>query len=244
MSTINLLPNDHIERRAIRRANLMCLVLFAIVTTSVLAAALVSEQNSSHTRGIRDRVDAAYADAARMILQMQHLEAQRSRMLHKAELTASLVERVPRSVLLAVITNALPTNCSLLDVDLKTARIVSTTPSSLAQPGSSRNTMLTTEPREVTKSVKVRVEMEIVGRAGTDVEVARFIANLARNPLMRSVDLVYSEEKLVNKSPTREFQIRLELKSDADAVNVLPPPEAPTPGGRETPSQTPQGRLT
>ena len=34
------------------------------------------------------------------------------------------------------------------------------------------------------------------GMASTDVEVARLMTNLARNPLSATVDLVYSQEKM------------------------------------------------
>lgn len=241
MSTINLLPDDYIERRSRRRANVMCMGLFAIVITAVLAAAMVSEQSSRHTRNVRNRIDSSYAEATKVIAQMQQMEAQRTQMLHKAELTASLVERVPRSVLLAVVTNALPRNCSLLNVNLKTSRIVRASP----PPTNARKpTRLTNESKQKAKPLKTRVQMEVTGRAGTDVEVARFIANLARNPLMRSVDLIYSEETLVNKVSIREFQVRMELKGDADAINALVHPEQAGTRRVEAIRQALQGRQT
>lgn len=239
MSIINLLPDDYIERRSQRRANVMCMGLFAIVITAVLAAAMVSEQSSRHTRDVRNRIDASYAEAAKVIAQMQQMEAQRTQMLHKAELTASLVERVPRSVLLAVVTNALPRNCSLLNVSLETSRIVRA-----SRPPGGKTTRLTNESKWKAKPLKTRVQMEVTGRAGTDVDVARFIANLARNPLMRSVDLVYSEEKLVNKVSIRKFQVRMELRGGADAIDVLGRPEQAGTRRVEAIRQALQGRQT
>ncbi len=91
MSTINLLPSDYIESRGRRRANVMCLMLGVIVITAVAAAGVVSERSSSHTQAVRDRVNASYTDAAKLISQMQLLEVQRTQMLRKAQMTASLV---------------------------------------------------------------------------------------------------------------------------------------------------------
>ena len=218
MSTINLLPSDYIESRSRRRANVMCLILGVIVITAVAAAGVVSEQSSSHTQAVRDRVNASYTDAAKLISQMQRLEVQRTQMLRKAQVTASLVERVPRSTLLAVLTNALPKNCSLVELELDTRHVISAAkPLNKAKAGSK----LTSASRQSVKNQLSRVEMQITGRAATDVDVARFIANLLGSPLMGSVDLVYSEEKLIDTMPVREFQIRLELKPNADAIDVL-----------------------
>jgi len=219
MSTINLLPKDYVESRIRRRANVMCLILFAIVLSAVLAAAVVSEQSSRHTQAVRDRIDASYADAAKFLAQMQTLEIQRSQMLHKAEVTTSLVERVPRSTLLAVVTAALPSTCSLEKVTLDTQRvIVREEPAAPAGKG----TKLTTDSRQTAKNQSTQVVMEVTGRAFTDVDVARFIANLLRCPLMTSVDLVYSEEKTFDKTAVRQFQVRLELKPNADAIDAIP----------------------
>ena len=45
------------------------------------------------------------------------------------------------------------------------------------------------------KAPPLVVDLVVTGQAATDVDVARFIANLARNPLLANVDLVYSEER-------------------------------------------------
>ena len=225
MSTINLLPSDYMESRGRRRANVMCLILGVIVITAVAAAGVVSEQSSKHTQAVRDRVNAAYTDAAKLISQMQLLEAQRTQMLRKAQVTASLVERVPRSTLLAVLTNALPENCSLVELELDTRHVISAA-KPLDTAKTKAGSKLTSASRQSVKSQVSQVEMQITGRAATDVDVARFIANLLGSPLMSSVDLVYSQEKLIDKVPVREFQIRLGLKPNADAIDVMNRPDS------------------
>ena len=63
--------------------------------------------------------------------------------------------------------------------------------------------------------------MTVQGLAGTDSQVAKFIANLARNPLIGSVDLSFSQEKLIDKALVREFKLNLKLKDNVDAVNLV-----------------------
>ena len=222
MSTINLLPENYLQRRYQHRANVICLVLFAVVIGGIFFAAAVSKRNLGRTLAVRDRVNTSYTEAAKLISQMYELEAKKAKMLHKAELTASLVERVPRSTLLAVVTKALPDGTSLESLDLQTQRIIKRAePTDGDQQAGSK---LTTEPRRAPPTAaETTVCVEITGLAATDVQVARFIANLARNPLMASVDLVYSEEKKVKDVTAREFQIKTVLKRGVDAIEFVRP---------------------
>ncbi|HOF19359.1 MAG TPA: PilN domain-containing protein [Phycisphaerae bacterium] len=213
MSTINLLPEDYIARRYRRRANWICSILFAIVMTGVVAAILVSGRSYRHTLEVRERVTADYAEAAKLIQQMQQLDAKKRLLLRKAMLSASLMERVPRSYLLGIITNALPENASLVSFDLDIKRIVQ-----LAAPAAGKKGAKGAPA--AAKASDPIVTMTVVGLASTDVEVARLIATLARNPLLNSVDLVYSQEKTIDQTAVREFRIVLELKPNVDVLDV------------------------
>jgi len=215
MSTINLLPDDYFHRRRQWRANVMCLCLFVVVMCGVVGGWMVSQQSQAHTLAVRDRVNASYADAVKLIEQMQQLQVQKARMLAKAEVAASLVERVPRSYLLAQITRSLPKGASLEQFKLfpKTIRVA---PSRRA----TKFDKATGKKREA--QPQYRVVIEIRGLAATDVHVAQFMANLLRQPLMESVELGYSEEKVIEKVAAREFQITMTIKPGVDVIDTLP----------------------
>lgn len=220
MSTINLLPTDYLANRARRRANALCLAMFLVVMTGVLGAAVMNEQSGKRTREVRDRIDASYADAAKNIAEMYQLDQQKKNMLRKAELTGSLVERVPRSTVLGVITNALPADASLTKVTMGTKRVVSLV-SNTPVKGAKPTTKFQAAAQQAAQVTAMTVEMEIAGLAKTDVDVARFIAALHRCKLMSAVDLVYSQEKLINKVAMREFRVKLELVQTADAIDAV-----------------------
>ena len=232
MSTINLLPNDYLANRARRRANALCLVMFLVVMGGVLGAALVSEQSSRRTREVRDRIDTSYTEATKQIAELYQLDHQKKTMLRKAELTSSLVERVPRSTLLGLLAKALPKDASLTRITLGTRRVVSLVKGdSGAGKGVKPLTKFEASAARQTPQVSsTTVEMEVAGLAGTDVDVARFIAALSRCPLMTSVDLVFSQEKLVQKTTIREFRVKLELKANGDAIDVVKEMREETPG--------------
>ncbi|MFA6133123.1 MAG: PilN domain-containing protein [Phycisphaerae bacterium] len=228
MGIINLLPDDYLKRRSQQRANIMCLVLFGIVMAGVGGAALVSERSTRYTREVADRVNASYVDATRMIEELRQLEAKKAQMLRKAEMTARLLERVPRSTLLAVVTNALPRQASLTQFQLIPKLVVRAEPVRPAGETTDKFNRIQDQRSNPPQSTYT-YSIEVTGMAGTDVEVAKFITNLVRNPLLTSVDLAYSQEKLVNERPVREFQVKMEVRSDIDVMDVLQNTERPAP---------------
>lgn len=216
MSIINLLPDDYVKRRQQQRINCLCLTLFLIVMVALAAAVGVSEQTARRTRQVVDRIDADYADAAKLLGQLQDLETHRQKVLDKAQRTAALLERVPRSTLLAIVTNALPRNASLTRFQLMPKQVVSR-----AEPPSGGSKFKTMQAQRAGTQVTEVLTLEVDGLAGTDVDVALFIAELIRNPLLTGVDLVYSQEKLINEVAVREFQVKMEIKPNVDVMDVL-----------------------
>jgi len=220
MSIINLLPEDYLKRRMQQRANVTCSVLFGLVMAGVLGAAFVSDQSIRHTRQVSRRISASYAEAAGRIEQMNQLMTQRQAMLRKAETTASLLERIPRSTVLAVVTNAVPAHMSLTAVNMTTQTLITRGEGGKSKgkgkPSTDALASLRSENLHETSTI-----MEATGLAGTDLDVARFIANLAANPLMRSVDLVFSQEELVATVACRKFQVRMELNIQAEPSAVV-----------------------
>lgn len=232
MSLVNLLPEDYVARRAQKRANRLCALLFGVVMTGVVAAAVVSEQGHRRTRQVCDRVNLSYADAAKLIRQMQELEATKQEMLKKAKLTAGLLERVPRSYILATITNALPDGGSLTQFELTTKRRRAPDASGKKKPKSRYDVAAAKHKATPTKLTKVETTIIITGLAGTDVEVGQFIATMDRCPLIEDVVLVYTEEKKVKDTLARKFQVILYLKDDADVRRI--PAVAGAPAGRDS----------
>jgi hypothetical protein len=217
MSIINLLPDDYVRRRQQRRTNGLCLVLFLIVMIGLAATMIVLEQSSRRTCRVAERVDAEFADAAKLLGQLQELEARKQRVLDKAQRTAVLLERVPRSTLLAMITNALPRHASLTRFQLVPKQIVSR-----GEGAASGSKFQAVQAQRAATQVTEVLTLEVDGLAGTDVDVALFITELIRNPLLTGVDLVYSQEKVLDDMPVREFQVKMEVKAKVDVMDVLP----------------------
>lgn len=242
MSTMNLLPEDYIQRRRTRRSNLLCLGLFVLILAGVVTSILLSQRTCNNTQKVLDRVNGEFQEATKLIAQLQELEAQKRTMIQKAETTASLLERVPRSYLLAVVTQSLPQTATISNFELYPKRII--IPADRSRIKDAKFAAKAVKDDEMTI-----VQLQITGLAGTDVDVARFIASLSRHPLSSAVDLIYSQEKpielkdadgnVTDKQIFREFQVRVDLRSDVDVIDVIKDPTAQA--AIEEPAQTASG---
>src|SRR5690348_8706827 len=116
---LSFLPDDYLERKQRRRTNAICAVLFCIVIGAIGSAFWVTEKSMREIDQQAASVDQQYTEAAKRIEQFQELQEKQRTMAHQAELTASLLEKIPRSFVLAEITNGLPPGISLLDLNLE-----------------------------------------------------------------------------------------------------------------------------
>ncbi len=222
---VDFLPEDFVERRIERRTNIICLILFAVVLIGVVGAYAVTRTQLHLALRERERIGAAYEDAARRIAQLDELQHKRQALLRKVRVTAMLIEPVPRSNLLAALAHRMPEAASLENVTLKSTQVqVAPTPaprtkSALADAAKAASKDAAAADLEP-EVQRYRVELSVVGLAPTDIQVAQYIADLAESPLLESVDLVYSEEARVNGRTTREFKIDIVLDPEADIRRI------------------------
>ena len=66
------------------------------------------------------------------------------------------------------------------------------------------------------------VAVDLVGLAPTDGQVAAFISELGKSPLLTDVNLVYSEEFKNNDEVLRRFRVEMKINPDADIRNTSP----------------------
>ena len=116
---LSFLPDDYLQRKRQRRANLICAGLFVMVVGGVGTSFTLAERSLRSVELRAADVDREYADAAKRIEQVQRMQDRQKKMSRQAELTAELLEKVPRSYVLAEVTNSLPAGVSLLDLVLE-----------------------------------------------------------------------------------------------------------------------------
>ena len=235
INVINFLPNDYMERRGRRCANLICLILGGVAVLGLGLASGLALVNSLSSAAMRAVVEQQYQEASLQIKQLKELEERKAALVHKVELSSDLLERVPRSHLLARLTNYLPQKASLTGVLLKREDVEVPAPQSpaaspLGSPADPKDAGAAKSGKNAKdKPEKVKMKMwtfRVDGLAPTDVEVAEYISRLCSDSLFREVALQYSEEFPYREGTTmRKFQLCFRLSPDAE--KTLGPTAAP-----------------
>ncbi|WP_432800307.1 PilN domain-containing protein [Poriferisphaera sp. WC338] len=220
---MGFLPQDYLEKRVARRTNIICLTLFLIVTIAIVATFFVTGKQVREVQDLRVAVNQQYDDAARKLEDLEKLQAQKDEMIRKAEVTAVLVEKVPRSRLLAELTNYMPMSLSLTEMKLETkVDTPKAHPRTSLERAKQRAANNKKAKQKIVAPPDTTVTITLIGLAPTDVEVAQFLTALNVHDLFANPELQFSEETLVNDNRMRRFRINLELNQDLNIQHVEP----------------------
>ncbi len=227
MHHASFLPEDYLAQKAERRTNLICLTLFVVVMVAVFGAFLVTNRQWTHVKRSQEAVNGRYREAAQQIQGLTKLESQREQMLEKAQLAAALVERVPRSILLAGLINRMPDRMTLTNFELQSTQIRTARATGSKRKGARRGSVRRARTRQQVKAEapkakppRYQVKLTMMGTAPTDLEVSRFMSELNGYALLTSVNLEYSEEKEIDGRVMRRFKIHMELDPNGDVRAV------------------------
>ena len=220
MSTINLLPQGYVRRRIQHRASLVCIGLFGIVMLCVLGGVAASKNRISNTQIVLDRINADYMEATKKFEEMQELQQRKKELMSKAETTGSLLERIPRSTILAVVTNARTNGICLKQFYLSTKRVMVAVTNEKTKSAKFAAKKKKRKRGKRLEKAQQNVTLEILGWARTDIEVGQFISNLSKCPLINSVELAFSKQEEVDDILVRSFRVDIKINSAADATEV------------------------
>jgi Tfp pilus assembly protein PilN len=221
----SFLPEDYVARRAEVRANFIALMLFGIVVFSIVAAFFVSNRQWTTVKTQRAIITAEYQAAKEKIDQLKELDEQKKEMLDKAEITTSLIERVPRSVLLSQLVQRMPEQITLLDMKLESKKAVIPTakkPNQATRGSLSRGKGKAEEkPKMVAPTFIYTVT--VVGVTPKNEHITDYLASLSQCDLFDRVDLQYIKERTIDEVDLREFEIKAKISRRADARSVKSP---------------------
>ena len=148
-------------------------------------------------------------------------------MARQAELAASLLEKVPRSFVLAEITNAMPPGVSLMDFVLESKkRNLVPLVSSVGATAFENRKQSDAQKKAAAAAAALNqqlaemkiydVGMKMTGIAPTDVQVAQFIRKLNNSKLLKDVNLVITDEYTQDGEPMRKFVVECMLDPTAE----------------------------
>ena len=212
---LSFLPDDYLERKAVRRTNVIFAILFVIVAGGAFGAFTYAKNGVKEARERNATAKTDKAQAARPIEQFQKLQEKQRTMAMQAELTSSLIEKVPRSFLLAEMTNSLPTGVSLVDFVMESRKRQA--PAAPPKPAfEMKQANSTPAPQPSAQRAQYDIALKVTGMAGNDVQVAQFITRLNSSKLLKDVNLIVSEEFKSVDEKLRKFQIEMMLNPAAE----------------------------
>ncbi len=228
MANINFVPDDYVQGNESRRANLMCLVLFSVTMAALVGTFMMLKIRQRACTTEEQLVNAKMTKMQESIKKFEDLQMKRKEMMRTALTTAELIEPVPRSVLLASLTNNLPAGVSLSKLEL-----IQKEPPKGSVDRTRNKYQATPAPAGVEASPSASAEkslethMQIEGIAPSDLQVAAYIEHLSTSVLLGDVALVESQEKKVGQIPFRQFKLTAMLakevhltKDDIDQIRA------------------------
>lgn len=218
----SFLPQDYIARKSDAKANIFLLSFFAIVMAAVVGAFMVTYRQKVELRQHLVSVSAKYNAEAKKIEQLKQLETQRAQIMEKAQVTAALVERVPRWAVNQEIALRMAPTMRLHEFKVKSTRTDPTPPPTKDAPPPVKSltgklTGKKDEPKAPTiMAPTFRYNVTIIGGAKENNDIADFIRSLRESPILDDVELAYIREGKGDEILPRKFEISAILRSDTN----------------------------
>lgn len=230
----SFMPEDYVARTSERRANILSIALFGCVMGAVTVAFVVTNRTWAGIRGEQLAINEQYANERKKIEQLDLLEKERSKMLAKAEVTTVLLEKIPRSVLLAEVESKRPDSVTVEEFELASKRIdpakeakALAAAEGKAPPAPAKGVKSLaagakkTEPKKEekpeVKPPRFESTVRITGMSRVYTDITDFASAIQSCPLLDKVELVYIKDTTVEKTEFHKFEILASIKASADA---------------------------
>ena len=208
MSRVDFVPDEYVQQRESGRANFMYLLLFGALMCGIGVTFSIIKMRQKAVETELMAVNAKMSQASEQIKQLEKLKTTGKEVMKTMVMTSELVERVPRSIVLACLTNNLPTGVSLLQFKLDEKEIKQ----SRAPAKSAKSAAAAAAAQPPKKQVQTLID--IAGIAPSDIGVANYIARLSESTLLNRVALIESKERKIDDVKFREFKLRAYIKGD------------------------------
>jgi len=164
----------------------------------------------------RALVNAKMTRMQESITKFEELQTRRKEMMRTALTTAELIEPVPRSVVLASLTNNLPAGVSLVKLTLiqKEPRSESRRKGSKSRYQAAKQTGSSDAGGKIAGERQLDTQLTIEGMAPSDLQVASYIEQLGVASLVENVALVESKEKKIDDISFRNFKLTAVLSKE------------------------------
>lgn len=218
----SFLPGDYIARKAAFRNNIITAGLFVMVMGATVGAFVVTH---IQWRGLKARfteVTTACEVEKKKLTQLDTLRAQRAEMMEKAQITASLVERVPRWAVLGELDFRMPMSMRIDELALKGTRN-DIKPAAAPKVKTLSGTVAKSKGAKDAPPEKPKITaptftyaLTITGTALDNNDIADYIASLKQSPVLSNVELTYIKDEKFQDTILRKYEVVGSLRTDVD----------------------------
>ena len=218
MSDMNFVPDDYIVTKEAKRSNIFYIALFVLVMIALGVTFGVIKIRQTKLQKLENNVDLKLQQACKELAQIEVMQEKRKELMNTALMASDLIEPIPRSVLLAAMTNAMPDGVSILKfkLDEKISKTRRKNNYDKKKKNSKKNKKSKKSRKIKTKKNEPSMLRTVVieGLSPTDIEVAEYIAILSGCELFDDVELTKSEEVSVDGFVFRKFELKSILKNN------------------------------
>jgi hypothetical protein len=218
MININFVPDDYAQSNESRRTNIVYLALFLVLMIALGVSFVSIKIRQRACFASEEAINSRMSEVKESINKFEELQARKRDMMKTAVTTNELIEPVPRSILLASLTNNLPPGVSLSEVDLIQKQIKqdpSVAKKSKFQSTQARNASGSQQNQAPENPEKwLETHIDIGGLAPSDLQVASYIEHLSKSILLDNVALVESKEFKIDDNTLRQFKLSAMLRKD------------------------------
>ena len=217
MLNINFVPDDYVQSGESRRTNVVCLVLVVLVMTALGGSFVTIKIRQRACRAREELINTRMVRLQESIKQFEELQIRRKAMMKTALTIAELLEPVPRSVLLAALTNNLPPGVSLLKLGLiqkepKSKPNTAPAPTNKYKAAQARKT--SEAEARLSREKSLEMHIDIGGMSPSDLQVAAYLERLSSSTLLDHVGLVESKEHAIEDTTFRQFKLKAMLRKE------------------------------
>jgi hypothetical protein len=211
---LSFLPDDYVARRARARANRLCGSLLLVTILSVAGAFTFAQNTLKALKAEHVSVNEQYRRESERLKRLDTLQKQQAELARRARLAEALIEKTPRTEVLASVKKEMPAGMSLVEVIMNSrVRPITKTPEEILAEKQSRATKTPGVVTEV-KPKLYDVTMKVVGMAYTDMQVADYINSLAASPYFDEVNLLVSREVVFESQTVRRFEVEMVVRNE------------------------------
>jgi Tfp pilus assembly protein PilN len=221
----SFLPSDYVQRKAELRNNIVLLSTFAVVMGGIGAAFFKTQRDWRHLRDTYTLTSEQYVAEGEKIEQLKQLEVIRGQMMEKAQITASLIEKVPRHAMLAELTLRMKPGMTLQALTLSGTREEVAPPPPPNQSGATSLAQAAAEKAALHSASmtapRYTYEVSFTGYAQNNNDIADYLANLKQSPIFTNVELSFIREATLDGETVRSFEMNLSLRTEVTQETII-----------------------